>query len=80
MFAYLKYYYHFSDHEINNMSMYRIYTYMNNLPKVLGQKEQKEDPRDAEWREKQKNMHKIETNEELIKQAKELGLKTPSKY
>lgn len=53
---------------------------MEYLPEILGQKKEK-DSRDEEWKERQKNLKlKIEDNEELINQAKELGLKTPSKF
>ena len=51
------------------MSLYNIQNYINNIPMVLGQVAKEELP-----------TNKIDDNQELIKQAKELGLNVPKYY
>lgn len=51
------------------MSLYKIQKYIDNIPMVLGQVAKEELP-----------TNKIDDNRELIKQAKELGLKVPKYY
>ncbi len=65
------------------MSMYNIQQYLDKIPEILGQKKQKEDPRDEEFRKKWKNgipKNRIDDDKELMEQAKNLGLKTPRKW
>jgi len=57
------------------MSIYNMQNYINNIPKVLGQSsDTKEDKQQVI------PATKIDDNKELIKQAKELGLKVPRYY
>jgi hypothetical protein len=52
------------------MSLYNIQNYINNIPMVLGQTKE----------EQTLSTNKIDSNKELIKRAKELGLKVPKYY
>jgi len=58
------------------MSMYKIHKYIKHLPEVLGQKKEEPDERDKQFMDK-KPITRIDDDNELIRQAKELGLKTP---
>ena len=52
------------------MSLYNIQKYIDNIPMVLGQNKE----------EQVLPINKIDTNKDLVKRAKELGLKVPKYY
>lgn len=52
------------------MSLYNIQKYIDNIPMVLGQTEE----------EQILPKNKIDNNEDLVKRAKELGLRVPKYY
>ena len=58
------------------MSIYKIHKYIEHIPAVLGQKKQEPDERDKQFIDN-KPITRIDDDDELIRQAKELGLKTP---
>jgi len=49
---------------------------MEHIPEILGQKKEEPDERDKQFMNK-KPITRIDDDDELIRQAKELGLKTP---
>ena len=53
---------------------------MEHLPAILGQKKEEPDQRDKQHMNQVIPKTKIDDNHELIKQAKELGLKVPRHY
>ena len=57
------------------MSMYNAQNFINNIPMVLGQTDDKE-----ESKQQVIPATKIDDNKELIEQAKGLGLKVPRYY
>ena len=57
-----------------------MHKYMGNILSILGKKKEEPDERDKQFMEKYKAKTKIEDDNELIEQAKKLGLKVPSKY
>jgi len=58
------------------MSMYKVQKYIEHIPKILGQTDDKEESKAKQIMP----ATKIDDNKELIKQAKGLGLKVPRYY
>lgn len=58
------------------MSMYKVQKYIEHIPKILGQSE---DSENKKVKVTDHIINKIDDDKELIKQAKELGLRVPKK-